>query len=73
MLRFFLITALFLCSTVLFAQDFASTQANLSNYAKRVYAIEKFDGVKIIETDTEKFLIIIYFLFFLLLLLKVLP
>ena len=58
MLRFFLITALFLCSTVLFAQDFASTQANLSNYAKRVHAIEKFDGVKIIETDTEKFLII---------------
>jgi hypothetical protein len=58
MLRIFLITALLLSTTVIYAQDFSSIQANLSNYAKRVYAIEKFDGVKIIETDNDKFLII---------------
>jgi len=54
MLRIFLITALLLSTTVIYAQDFSSIQANLSNYAKRVYAIEKFDGVKIIETDNDK-------------------
>jgi hypothetical protein len=58
MLRAILLTSLLLCSIFIYAQDFASIQSNLSNYAKRVYFIEKFNGVKIIETDNDKYLII---------------
>ena len=54
----FLILGFLLFSNKLSSQDFNSAQASISNYVKRVYSIEKFDGVKILETDTDKFLVI---------------
>ena len=47
MLRALLLTSLLLCSIFIYAQDFASIQSNLSNYAKRVYFIEKFNAKKV--------------------------
>ena len=54
----FLILGFILFSNKLSSQDFNSAQTSISNYVKRVYSIEKFDGVKILETDTDKFLVI---------------
>ena len=54
----FLILGFLLFSNKLSSQEYNSSQASISNYVKRVYSIEKFDGVKILENDADKFLVI---------------
>ena len=40
------------------AQDISGNEVALNNFAKRVYNIEKFDGVKLFELDNEKYLVV---------------
>lgn len=54
----FLIVGFLLFSNKLSSQEYNSNQASISNYVKRVYSIEKFDGIKILENDADKFLVI---------------
>lgn len=40
------------------AQDFSGNQVSIINFAKRVYSVEKFEGVRIIEHDNMNYAII---------------
>ena len=41
-----------------FSQDLVKAESVLTNFAKRVYGIEKFVGVKLVEIDEDKYIII---------------
>ena len=41
-----------------FAQDLVNAGSVITNFAKRVYGIEKFEGVKLVEVNDEKYVII---------------
>lgn len=53
----FLLTATTL-SFFLNAQDFTGNQISIINFARRVYNVEKFEGVRIIEVDNTNYAII---------------
>lgn len=40
------------------SQNLSSDEATLTNFAKRVYNVEHFEGVKVFEIDSNKYLVI---------------
>ncbi len=55
-----LLFTIFLLFTIedLCSQNLSSDEATLTNFAKRVYNVEHFEGVKVFEIDSNKFLVI---------------
>ncbi len=49
---------LFITTSFSISAQSASTDANLINIVKRVYKIEKFDGIKIFETEDIRYLVV---------------
>jgi phage regulator Rha-like protein len=53
----FIICLLFIFED-LCSQNLSSDEATLTNFAKRVYNVEHFEGVKVFEIDSNKYLVI---------------